>query len=76
MCHSGRALAQMRAVREAHSGLLLRADGRRQVLREQLQLHQLAREALLLEAWLVSKAAAAESQDHGQDLEAVVVSLS
>ncbi|XP_045863809.1 spectrin beta chain, non-erythrocytic 5 [Meles meles] len=70
---SGRALAQMRAVREAHSGLLLRADGRRQVLREQLQLHQLAREALLLEAWLVSKAATAESQDHGQDLEAVVM---
>ncbi|XP_032199248.1 spectrin beta chain, non-erythrocytic 5 isoform X4 [Mustela erminea] len=70
---SGRALARMQAVREAYSGLLLRADGRQQGLREQLQLHQLEREALLLEAWLASKAATAESQDHGQDLEAVTM---
>uniref|UniRef100_A0A8C7EU33 Spectrin beta, non-erythrocytic 5 n=1 Tax=Neovison vison TaxID=452646 RepID=A0A8C7EU33_NEOVI len=70
---SGRALARMQAVREAYSGLLLRADGRRQGLWEQLQLHQLEREALLLEAWLASKAATAESQDHGQDLEAVTM---
>lgn len=76
MCHSSRALARMQAVREAYSGLLQRADGRQQGLREQLQLHQLEREALLLEAWLASKAATAESQDHGQDLEAVTVSLS
>ncbi|XP_042798196.1 spectrin beta chain, non-erythrocytic 5 [Panthera leo] len=70
---SPRVLAQMRAAREAHSGLLQRAEGRRQGLQEQLQLHQLEREALLLDAWLVSKVATAESQDHGQDLEAAKV---
>ncbi|KAF6133107.1 spectrin beta, non-erythrocytic 5 [Phyllostomus discolor] len=70
---SPKVLAQMRAVREAHSGLLRRADGRGQRLREQLQLHQLEREALLLDAWLASKAAVAESQDYGQDLEAITV---
>lgn len=60
----------MRAVREGHSELLQRAEGRRQRLREQLQLHQLEREALLLDDWLASKVATAESQDYGQDLEA------
>ncbi|XP_049479925.1 spectrin beta chain, non-erythrocytic 5-like [Panthera uncia] len=70
---SPRVLARMRAAREAHSGLLQRAEGRRQGLQEQLQLHQLEREALLLDAWLVSKVATAESQDHGQDLEAAKV---
>lgn len=74
-CHSARVLARLRAVREAHSGLLQRAEGRGQGLREQLKLHQLEREALLLETWLASKVATAESQDHGQDLEAVEVSL-
>lgn len=66
----------MHAVRAAHSGLLQRAEGRGRGLREQLQLHQLEREALLLDAWLASKVAAAESQDYGQDLEAVKVSHS
>lgn len=66
----------MRAVREAHSGLLQRAEGRRQGLQEQLQLHQLERETLLLDAWLASKMATAESQDHGQDLEAAKASHS
>ncbi|XP_025775020.1 spectrin beta chain, non-erythrocytic 5 [Puma concolor] len=70
---SPRVLARMRAAREAHSGLLQRAEGRRQGLQEQLQLHQLEREALLLDAWLASKVATAESQDHGQDLEAAKV---
>uniref|UniRef100_G1MDF6 Spectrin beta, non-erythrocytic 5 n=1 Tax=Ailuropoda melanoleuca TaxID=9646 RepID=G1MDF6_AILME len=68
---SARVLARMRAVREVHSGLLQRAEGRGQGLREQLKLHQLDREALLLETWLASKVATAESQDLGQDLEAV-----
>ncbi|CAN0540377.1 unnamed protein product [Rangifer tarandus platyrhynchus] len=68
---SPKVLAQMLAVRDAHSGLLQRAEGRGQGLREQLQLHQLEREALLLDAWLASKVATAESQDYGQDLEAV-----
>lgn len=66
----------MQAVREAHSGLLQRAEGRGQGLREQLQLHQLEQEALLLNAWLASKVATAESQDYGQDLEALKVSHS
>ncbi|XP_032336758.1 spectrin beta chain, non-erythrocytic 5 [Camelus ferus] len=70
---SPKVLAQMRAVREAHSGLLQRVEGRGQGLREQLQLHQLEREALLLDTWLASKVASAESQDYGQDLEAVKV---
>ncbi|KAG5206556.1 hypothetical protein JEQ12_018129 [Ovis aries] len=68
---SPKVLAQMHAVRDAHSGLLQRAEGRGQGLKEQLQLHQLEREALLLDAWLASKVAIAESQDYGQDLEAV-----
>ncbi|KAF4017333.1 hypothetical protein G4228_009075 [Cervus hanglu yarkandensis] len=68
---SPKVLAQMHAVRDTHSGLLQRAEGRGQGLREQLQLHQLEREALLLDAWLASKVATAESQDYGQDLEAV-----
>nr|KAF6487643.1 spectrin beta, non-erythrocytic 5 [Rousettus aegyptiacus] len=62
-------LARMRAVKEGHSGLLQRAESRHQRLREQLQLHQLEREALLLDDWLASKVATAESQDYGQDLE-------
>lgn len=59
----------MRAVKEGHSGLLQRAESRHQRLQEQLQLHQLEREALLLDDWLASKVATAESQDYGQDLE-------
>jgi len=66
----------MHAVRDAHSGLLQRVESRGQGLKEQLQLHQLEREALLLDAWLASKVATAESQDYGQDLEAVKVSHS
>ncbi|KAI4583108.1 hypothetical protein MJG53_008321 [Ovis ammon polii x Ovis aries] len=68
---SPKVLAQMHAVRDAHSGLLQRVEGRGQGLKEQLQLYQLEREALLLDAWLASKVAIAESQDYGQDLEAV-----
>lgn len=66
----------MRALRAAHLGLLQRVEGRGQGLREQLQCHQLEREALLLETWLASRVATAESQDLGRDLEAVKVSLS
>ncbi|XP_037360039.1 spectrin beta chain, non-erythrocytic 5 [Talpa occidentalis] len=70
---SPQVLAGMRAVREAHSALLQRVQGRGQDLREQLQLHQLEREALRLEAWLASKVATAAAQDYGQDLESVAV---
>lgn len=73
-CHSPEVLARARAVREEHSGLLQRAEARGQGLRKQLQLHQLEREALFLHAWLTSKVATAESQDYGQDLEAIKVS--
>lgn len=41
-----------------------------------MQLHQLEREVLLLDTWLASRVATAESQDYGQDLEAVKVSPS
>ncbi|KAK2497143.1 hypothetical protein MC885_016979 [Smutsia gigantea] len=68
-----RVLAQMQVVREAHAGLLQRAEDRGPGLREQLQLHQLEWEALLLSSWLASKVATAESQDYGQDLEAAKV---
>lgn len=70
---SPRVLSQLQAVREAHAQLLQRAEGRGQALREQLRLHQLEREARLLDAWLTTKVAAAESQDYGQDLEDIEV---
>nr|XP_048315627.1 spectrin beta chain, non-erythrocytic 5 [Myodes glareolus] len=70
---SSRVLAQLQAVREAHAQLLQRAEGRGQALHEQLRLHQLEREARLLDAWLTTKVAAAESQDYGQDLEDIEV---
>ncbi|KAK2103756.1 Spectrin beta chain, non-erythrocytic 5 [Saguinus oedipus] len=70
---SPRVLAQLQAVREAHAELLRRAEGRGHGLQEQLQLHQLERETLLLHAWLTTKAATAESRDYGQDLEGVTV---
>lgn len=63
-------------MKEEHAELLRRAERRGQDLREQLQLHQLEQEALLLDAWLASKVATAESQDYGQDLEAIKVSPS
>ncbi|XP_032107131.1 spectrin beta chain, non-erythrocytic 5 [Sapajus apella] len=70
---SPKVLAQLQAVREAHAELLRRAEGRGHGLQEQLQLHQLERETLLLHAWLTTKAATAKSQDYGQDLEGVTV---
>ncbi|XP_076785650.1 spectrin beta chain, non-erythrocytic 5 isoform X3 [Arvicanthis niloticus] len=70
---SPRVLAQLQAVREAHTQLLQRAKSRGQALHEQLQLYQLEQEALLLDAWLTTKLAVAESQDYGQDLEGIKV---
>ncbi|KAL1785833.1 spectrin beta chain, non-erythrocytic 5 [Sigmodon hispidus] len=70
---SPRVLSQLQAVREAHTQLLQRAESRRQALHEQSHLHQLEREARLLDAWLATKVAAAESQDYGQDLEGIKV---
>ncbi|KAM6181713.1 LOW QUALITY PROTEIN: spectrin beta chain, non-erythrocytic 5 [Erethizon dorsatum] len=71
--NSPKVLAQLQAVREAHEQLLRKAEGRGQGLWEQLQLHQLEREALLLNAWLTARVAIAESQDYGQDLQSVQV---
>ena len=48
--HSPKVLAQLQAVREAHAELLRRAEARGHGLQEQLQLHQLERETLLLDA--------------------------
>ncbi|XP_028622676.1 spectrin beta chain, non-erythrocytic 5 [Grammomys surdaster] len=70
---SPRVLAQLQAVREAHAQLLQRAENRGQALHEQLHLYQLEQEALLLDAWLTTKLAVAESQDYGQDLEGIKV---
>ncbi|XP_023568382.1 spectrin beta chain, non-erythrocytic 5 [Octodon degus] len=70
---SPKVLAQLQAVREAHEQLLRKAEGRGQSLWEQLQLHHLEREALLLDAWLNTRVAVAESQDYGQDLQSVQV---
>ncbi|XP_031791592.1 spectrin beta chain, non-erythrocytic 5 [Piliocolobus tephrosceles] len=70
---SPKVLAQLQAVREAQAELLRRVEARGHGLQEQLQLHQLERETLLLDAWLTTKAATAESQDYGRDLEGVKV---
>jgi hypothetical protein len=72
-CRSPRVLAQLQAVREAHARLLQRAESRGEALREQLHLYQLEQEALLLDAWLTTKLAVAESQDYGQDLAGIKV---
>ncbi|KAM5175969.1 spectrin beta chain, non-erythrocytic 5 [Callospermophilus lateralis] len=70
---SPKVLAQLQAVSKAHMQLLRRLEGRGQGLQEQLQLHQLEQETLLLDAWLTTRVAIAESQDYGQDLESVKV---
>lgn len=72
-CRSPRVLAQLQTVREAHARLLQRAESRGEALREQLHLYQLEQEALLLDAWLTTKLAVAESQDYGQDLAGIKV---
>uniref|UniRef100_A0A8D2AM26 Spectrin beta, non-erythrocytic 5 n=1 Tax=Sciurus vulgaris TaxID=55149 RepID=A0A8D2AM26_SCIVU len=70
---SPKVLAQLQAVSKAHEQLLRRVEGRGQGLQEQLRLHQLEQETLLLDAWLTTKVAIAESQDYGQDLQSVKV---
>ncbi|XP_040268693.1 spectrin beta chain, non-erythrocytic 5 [Bufo bufo] len=57
---------------EYHS-LLERAERRRGHLQEQYQLFQYLKEADTIEAWLLSKKTAAESDDLGQDLEGIKV---
>lgn len=55
--------------------LLKLSVSRRAALEDQLRLYVFEREAEELQAWLTSKKAEAESQDCGQDLEDVEVTL-
>lgn len=61
-------------MREAHTQLWQRAESRARSLQEQLQLHLLEQEALLLDTWLSTQLASAQSQELGQDLEAIEAS--
>ncbi|XP_006883283.1 PREDICTED: spectrin beta chain, non-erythrocytic 5 [Elephantulus edwardii] len=70
---SSKVLGQLSSVRDTHTGLLQAAESRGQLLQEQLQMHQLEQEALILTTWLASKVATAESEDYGQDLKDVEV---
>ncbi|XP_040854019.1 spectrin beta chain, non-erythrocytic 5-like [Ochotona curzoniae] len=70
---SPQVLARLQAVREAHTQLWQRAESRARSLQEQLQLHLLEQEALLLDTWLSTQLASAQSQELGQDLEAIEV---
>ncbi|XP_058521995.1 spectrin beta chain, non-erythrocytic 5 [Ochotona princeps] len=70
---SPQVLARLQAVREAHTQLGQRAESRARSLQEQLRLHQLEQEALLLDTWLSTQLARVQSQELGQDLEAVEV---
>ncbi|KAK0147078.1 Spectrin beta chain, non-erythrocytic 5 [Merluccius polli] len=60
-------------VQEHYEVLVRRSALRRGMLEQQLSLHVFEREAKELQTWLTSKKALAESQDCGQDLEAVEV---
>ncbi|XP_044521048.1 spectrin beta chain, non-erythrocytic 5 [Gracilinanus agilis] len=66
-----KALANLQALRETHKGLLQKTKSREQCLQEQQNLYGLEREAQLLDTWLASRRAMAESPDCGQDLEDV-----
>ncbi|XP_074140888.1 spectrin beta chain, non-erythrocytic 5, partial [Sminthopsis crassicaudata] len=68
-----KALTYLQTLRETHKGLLQKAKSRGKCLQEQQNLYQLEQEAQLLDTWLSSKRAIAESQDYGQDLEDVKV---
>ncbi|KAK0154567.1 Spectrin beta chain, non-erythrocytic 5 [Merluccius polli] len=62
-------------VQEHYEVLVRRSALRRSMLEQQLSLHVFEREAKELQTWLTSKKALAESQDCGQDLEAVEIFL-
>uniref|UniRef100_A0A452IK20 Calponin-homology (CH) domain-containing protein n=1 Tax=Gopherus agassizii TaxID=38772 RepID=A0A452IK20_9SAUR len=66
-------LLKLQAVLENYKSLLQRAETQRRHLQEQYQLYQFEREIQLVDAWLSSRQAVAESDDYGQDLEDVEV---
>ncbi|KAM4689983.1 spectrin beta chain, non-erythrocytic 5 [Rhinophrynus dorsalis] len=66
-------IPKLQSVLEEYSSLLEKAEDRRAQLQELYQLFQFQREADLVEAWLVSKKAAAESDNFGQDLEGIKI---
>uniref|UniRef100_A0A8C8T063 Calponin-homology (CH) domain-containing protein n=1 Tax=Pelusios castaneus TaxID=367368 RepID=A0A8C8T063_9SAUR len=66
-------LLKLQAVLADYKSLLQRAEIQRRHLQEQYQLYQFEREIQLVEAWLSSRQAMAESDDYGQDLEDVEV---
>ena len=63
------------AVLERFETILRLSASRRVALEDQLRLYVFEREAKELETWLTSKKTGAESEDCGQDLEDVEVSL-
>ncbi|XP_056401829.1 spectrin beta chain, non-erythrocytic 5 isoform X2 [Hyla sarda] len=66
-------IPKLQAVLEEYHSLLEKAELRRGQLQEQYQLFQYLKEADTIEAWLLSKKTAAESDDFGQDLEGIKV---
>ncbi|XP_032649741.2 spectrin beta chain, non-erythrocytic 5 [Chelonoidis abingdonii] len=66
-------LLKLQAVLENYKSLLQRAETQRRHLQEQYQLYQFEKEIQLVDAWLSSRQAVAESDDYGQDLEDVEV---
>ncbi|CAM5151113.1 unnamed protein product [Natator depressus] len=64
-------LLKLQAVLASYKSLLQRAETQRRHLQEQYQLYQFEREIQLVDAWLSSRLAVAESDDYGQDLEDV-----
>ncbi|XP_065259867.1 spectrin beta chain, non-erythrocytic 5 [Emys orbicularis] len=66
-------LLKLQAVLANYKSLLQRAETQRRRLQEQYQLYQFEREIQLVDAWLSSRQAVAESDDYGQDLEDVEV---
>lgn len=66
-------LLKLQAVLASYKSLLQRAETQRRHLQEQYQLYQFEREIQLVDAWLSSRLAVAESDDYGQDLEDVEV---
>ncbi|KAM9294405.1 spectrin beta chain, non-erythrocytic 5 [Gastrophryne carolinensis] len=64
---------KLQYILEEYHSLLEKAEGRRSQLQEQYQLYQYVKEADLIEAWLISKKTIADSDDFGQDLEAIKI---
>ncbi|XP_069806664.1 spectrin beta chain, non-erythrocytic 5 isoform X2 [Dendropsophus ebraccatus] len=66
-------IPKLQSVLGEYHSLLEKAELRRGHLQEQYQLFQYLKEADTIEAWLLSKKTAAQSDDFGQDLEGIKV---